>query len=81
MKNPRVSLAACLVASFLLIFKVDAQSHPDDAAMSGVDMAAMAAHMEVTPHRLASSADSARAQTVAGELRSAIAKYRRKDDY
>ena len=46
------------------------------AVMSSNDMAAMAAHMTLTPRRKATAADSIRANEVVGELRSAISKYR-----
>jgi hypothetical protein len=45
-------------------------------AMSAMDMSAMAAHMETTPHRTATTADSIRARGIVTELRQAIAKYR-----
>jgi hypothetical protein len=44
--------------------------------MSEMDMSAMAAHMETTPHRPATAADSIRASNIVAELRQAIAKYR-----
>ncbi|MEP6602097.1 MAG: hypothetical protein ABJB49_09865 [Nitrospirota bacterium] len=44
--------------------------------MSEMDMSAMAAHMETTPHRVATTADSIRAGGVVTELRQAIVKYR-----
>ena len=58
---------------------VSAQHSHNDAAtvvMSELDMTAIAAHMEVTPRRKATTADSARANEVVTDLRSAIAKYR-----
>ena len=48
----------------------DHANHGDHA-----DMKAMAAHMEVTPRRPGSSADSSRAAAVARELRTSILKY------
>ena len=53
-------------------------SHTDATAavMNRHDMSAMAAHMAMTPRRTPTVADYARADTVAAELRSAIAKYR-----
>src|SRR6476620_12465341 len=45
--------------------------------MNGSDMAAMAAHMVMTPSRSATAADSTRANEVVNDLRSAISKYRR----
>ena len=47
-----------------------------DMPMSDADARAMAAHMEMTPLRPVSAADSARAVAIAAELRLAIAKYR-----
>jgi hypothetical protein len=44
--------------------------------MSEMDMSAMAAHMETTPHRRTTAADSIRASGIVTELRQAIAKYR-----
>ena len=44
--------------------------------MSEMDMSAMAAHMETTPRRIATSADSIRVVGIVAELRQAIAKYR-----
>lgn len=44
--------------------------------MSDMDMRAMAEHMETTPYRPVTVADSIRASTVVTELRQAIAKYR-----
>jgi len=52
-------------------------SHSDSApVMSAVDMSAMAAHMETTPTRKPTTADSLRANTIVNDLRVAIAKYR-----
>ena len=53
-------------------------THTDATAvvMSGSDVAAMAAHMVMTPSRRATAADSTRANEVANDLRSAISKYR-----
>ena len=45
-------------------------------AMGADDMKAMAAHMEMTPKRAATRADSIRAASIVTELRSGIAKYR-----
>ena len=45
-------------------------------AMSEMDMSALAAHMETTPHRVATAADLIRAGGIVTELRQAIAKYR-----
>ena len=44
--------------------------------MSDRDMAAMSAHMEVTPHSSPTTTDSARASRIVDDLRTAIAKYR-----
>src|SRR5258706_2763148 len=59
---------------------VNAQSAHGERAtaltMSAMDMRAMAAHMETTPHRSATAADSIRASGIVTELRQAIAKYR-----
>jgi hypothetical protein len=58
---------------------VNAQhSHTDATAavMRDTDMSAMAAHMEMTPRRKVTAADSIRANEVVANLRSAIAKYR-----
>jgi hypothetical protein len=44
--------------------------------MSEMDMGAMAAHMETTPHRAPTLVDSIRASGIVTELRSAIARYR-----
>jgi hypothetical protein len=44
--------------------------------VSAVDMSAMAAHMETTPPRKATTADSLRANEIVNDLRVAIAKYR-----
>jgi hypothetical protein len=44
--------------------------------MTEMDMATMAAHMETTPRRTPTTADSLRARAIVTELRSAIAKYR-----
>jgi len=54
------------------------RSHTDATAavMNRTDMSAMAAHMAMTPRRTPTVADYARADAVAAELRSAIAKYR-----
>jgi hypothetical protein len=49
---------------------------PVDTQMTEMDMAAMAAHMETTPRRTPTTADSLRARAIVAELRSAIAKYR-----
>ena len=46
------------------------------AIMSDADKAAMAAHMEVTPSRAPTAAESARAAQVAAQLKAAIVKYR-----
>ena len=53
-------------------------THTDATAvvMNGSDVAAMAAHMVMTPSRRATAADSTRANEVANDLRSAISKYR-----
>jgi hypothetical protein len=52
-------------------------SHSDSSpVMSAVDMSAMAAHMETTPLRKASIADSLRANGIVNDLRVAVAKYR-----
>ena len=52
-------------------------SHDEMAtAMSEEDMKAMAAHMEMTPRRSPTRADSIRAAQIVTELRSGIAKYR-----
>jgi len=70
-----------LVAVVLLLAttpKASAQhSHSDSSpVMSAVDMSAMAAHMETTPTRKATTADSLRANDIVNDLRVAIAKYR-----
>jgi hypothetical protein len=44
--------------------------------MTAIDMKLMAAHMEMTPRRPMTAADSIRAMAIVTELRSAIAKYR-----
>ncbi|HEX2723943.1 MAG TPA: hypothetical protein VHM24_13590 [Gemmatimonadaceae bacterium] len=46
------------------------------SSMSAADMKAMAAHMEMTPHRSPTRADSIRAAKIVSELRTGIAKYR-----
>jgi len=53
-------------------------THTDATAvvMNGSDVAAMAAHMVLTPLRRATAADSNRANEVVKDLRSAISKYR-----
>jgi len=52
-------------------------SHSDVApVMSAVDMSAMAAHMETTPTRKVTTADSLRANEIVNDLRVAAAKYR-----
>ena len=57
---------------------VTAQHSHDDMSMAtgADDMKAMAAHMEMTPRRAATRADSIRAAQIVSELRSGIAKYR-----
>jgi hypothetical protein len=70
-----------IAAAFLAVTPpaVSAQhSHSDVAAvvMSDADMSAIAAHMETTPRRKATTADSIRANGIVADLRSAIAKYR-----
>lgn len=71
---------ASVTAVFLAAWPTRAHaqhSHSETSAvMSAVDMSAMAAHMEVTPVRKATTADSLRANAIADELRIAIAKYR-----
>ena len=54
------------------------RSRPDATAavMNGNDISAMAAHLAMTPRRTPTIADYGRADAVAAELRSAIAKYR-----
>src|SRR5947207_12264696 len=67
------------VAVLLLVAaRASAQhSHSDSApVMSAVDMSAMAAHMETTPTRKVTPADSLRAHDIVNDLRVAIAKYR-----
>lgn len=54
----------------------DAAGSVADMPMSDADMRAMAAHMEMTPLRPVTAADSVRATVIATELRTAIAKYR-----
>lgn len=49
---------------------------PADTQMTDTDMSAMAAHMETTPRRAPTTADSLKARAIVTELRSAIAKYR-----
>ena len=58
--------------------RADAQhSHSDSApVMSAVDMSAMAAHMETTPARKVTVADSLRALAIVNDLRVAISRYR-----
>ncbi len=52
-------------------------SHDETSmAMSADDMKAMAAHMEMTPRRSLTHADSVRAATIVSELRAGIARYR-----
>ena len=68
-----------LLSAGLLTDSVGAASaqHSHDAtAMSAEDMKAMAAHMEMTPRRSPTRADSIRAAQIVTELRSGIAKYR-----
>ena len=69
------------VAVLLLVAataRVSAQHSDSGSAslMSAVDMSAMAAHMETTPTRKVTTADSLRANEIVSELRVAIAKYR-----
>ena len=47
-----------------------------DTEMTEMDMTAMAAHMETTPRRSPTTADSLRARAIVTALRSAIGKYR-----
>jgi hypothetical protein len=66
----------CLVAGPALAV---AQSHDHSAQQAGAGMGSAgneALHMEMTPSRAGTAADSARAASVAATLRSAIAKYR-----
>ena len=75
-------LKTVIAAAFLLAVATPAasaqHSHSDVAVvvMSDADMSAIAAHMETTPRRKATAADSIRANDIVAELRSAIAKYR-----
>jgi hypothetical protein len=75
-------LKTVIAAAFLLAVATPAasaqHSHSDVAAvvMSDADMSAIAAHMETTPRRKATAADSIRANGIVADLRSAIAKYR-----
>jgi hypothetical protein len=55
----------------------NAHTEPTKApVMSEMDMSVMAAHMETTPHRVPTAADSIRASGIVTELRQAIGKYR-----
>ena len=71
-----VSIGGALLA--MSIRAASAQHSHDEmpAGMSGDDMKAMAAHMEMTPKRPATRADSLRAAQIVTELRAGIAKYR-----
>jgi len=75
------SLGSTSVAVLLFVAttaRASAQhSHSDSApVMSAVDMSAMAAHMETTPTRKVTTADSLRANEIVNYLRLAIARYR-----
>jgi len=77
-----ISLVRSTSVAVLLLVAATARvsgqhSHSDSApVMSAVDMSAMAAHMETTPTRKVTTADSLRANEIANDLRVAIAKYR-----
>lgn len=81
---PRKTIRSLIpAAAFVLIISASAtnaqSAHTERAtapAMSAMDMRAMAAHMETTPHRSATTADSIRASGIVTELRQTIAKYR-----
>lgn len=60
----------------LLVPGIAMAQHNHRPTMSAADIAAMSAHMEVTPGRPANPADSARAARIVNDLRSAIGKYR-----
>lgn len=63
-------------ALIALFFCTAASASPALAQMSEMGMVAMAAHMEMTPRHLPSTADSVRAMGIVAELRTAIARYR-----
>ncbi|HYN79949.1 MAG TPA: hypothetical protein VES88_00490, partial [Gemmatimonadaceae bacterium] len=63
-------------ALIALLFCAVTSASPAFAQMSEVDMVAMAAHMEMTPRRLPTTADSIRAMGIVAELRTAVARYR-----
>jgi hypothetical protein len=75
-------LKTVIAAAFLLAVATPAasaqHSHSDVAAVviSDADISAMVAHMETTPRRKATAADSSRANEIVSDLRLAIAKYR-----
>jgi hypothetical protein len=73
--------SAILVGAFVFAVSTPTasaqHSHSDiTPAMSAVDMSAMAAHMETTPARKVTTADSLRANGIVNDLRVAIARYR-----
>jgi hypothetical protein len=74
------SQVVLLSVAFLTVpVSVASSQHSHDEtgmAMSAEDMKAMAAHMEMTPRRSPTRADSIRAAQIVAELRSGIAKYR-----
>src|SRR6266478_9804186 len=77
-----ISLVRSTSVTALLLVAVTARtsaqhSHSDlTPVMSAVDMSAMAAHMETTPTRRVTTADSLRANEIVNDLRMAIARYR-----
>ena len=70
-----ISVAALLLVAATVRANAQHSHSETTAVMSAVDMSAMAAHMEVTPPRKATIADSLRANAIADELRMAIGKY------
>lgn len=72
----RIKLFALLLLAPVSVSAQHSHSGNVMPAMSNADMTAMAAHMELTPRRAATAADSVKANQIAATLRNAIARYR-----